>query len=125
MSRYEIAAKDERRHLCIVGYDNPLQTYFAQVLELETFDAEELRDTKVEELQFDDEHIALWIGTDPFEISHISELQIRLAEYAEVPEGICLLLAQDRSQRSALTTLQQEMHALIKEWSTGEGPHHR
>ncbi len=125
MSRYVIAAKDERQHLCIVGYDNPLQTYFAQVLERETFDAEELRDTKVEELQFDDEHIALWIGTHPFEISHISELRIRLAKYAEVPKGIWLQLAQDRSQRSALTTLQQEMHALIKEWSTGEGPNHQ
>ena len=79
MSRYVIAAKDERQHLCIVGYDNPLQTYFAQVLERETFDAEELRDTKVAELQFDDEQIALWIGTHPFEISNIGELRIRLA----------------------------------------------
>ncbi|MBA3712382.1 MAG: hypothetical protein H0W76_08010 [Pyrinomonadaceae bacterium] len=84
-----------------------------------------MRDTKVAELQFDDENIALWIGTHPFEISHVSELQIRLAGYAEVPEGVCLQLAQDRSQSSALTTLQQEMHALIKEWSTGEGTNHR
>ena len=61
MSRYVVTAKDPHTHICIVGYDQPLQTYFAQVLERATFDAEELRDMKAEELLYDDENIALWI----------------------------------------------------------------
>ena len=42
MSRYHIVANNPSEHLCFVGYDNPLGTYFAQVLERATFDPKEL-----------------------------------------------------------------------------------
>ncbi len=121
MSRYIITAKDPHTHICLVGYDKPLQTYFAQVLERATFDAEELRDMKAEELLYDDENIALWIGTNPFEIGTTNDLQSRLAQHAMIPEAVCMQLEQERAQSPELTTLQREMLALISTWSTAEG----
>lgn len=120
MSRYVIAAKDPHQHICFVGYDPPLRTYFAQVLGRETFEPEELRDTALEELVFDDENMRLWIGTTPAEITDIVGLQSRIAEYAVIPEAVRLRLEQDQAQRSELTPLQREMHALISQWSAAE-----
>ncbi|MDQ3650412.1 MAG: hypothetical protein M3458_09115 [Acidobacteriota bacterium] len=93
MSRYVVTAKDPHTYICIVGYDQPLQTYFAQVLERATFDAEELRDMKAEELLYDDENIALWIGTNPFEIGTTNGLQSRLAQHAMIPVAVCMIRA--------------------------------
>jgi patatin-like phospholipase/acyl hydrolase len=33
MSRYEIEAKDSEKYVVVIGWDRPLQTFFAQVIE--------------------------------------------------------------------------------------------
>lgn len=125
MSRYIITAKDRQQHICFVGYDKPLETYFAQVLERATFDPEELRDTEPEELMFDDENIALWVGTNPSEIGTVTDLQTRLASYTTIPAAVRVKLERDGEQRSEPTPLQREMHALIRRWSETADPKNR
>lgn len=69
---------------------------------------------------FNDDNLVLWIGTNPADITGIADLQTRIAEYAVIPEAVCLRLEQDREQGSELTPLQREMHALISQWSAAE-----
>lgn len=90
----------------------------------ETFEAEELQDTKPEELVFDDNNLMFWIGTNPSEITGIADLQSRIVDYAVIPEAVRLRLEQDREQGSELTPLQREMHWLISQWSTAEETNH-
>jgi len=68
-------------------------------------------------LMFDDDNIALWVGTNPGEIIRVGDLQRRIAKYAVIPEVVRLRLEQDRARRPDLTPLQQEMKALINIWA--------
>jgi hypothetical protein len=70
VSRYPIEAKDPGKYSVTVGWDGPLQTYFAQVTR------------KDRDRDFD---MALWVGTNPREINSPIELQERLKDYAVIP----------------------------------------
>ena len=41
---------------------------------------------------FDDDNIALWVGTNPGEIIRVGDLQRRIAKYAVIPEVVRLRL---------------------------------
>ncbi len=82
-----------------------------------TFDAKEIWGTPSGELIYDDENIALWVGTNPAEITRVCDLRARLAWFAEVPDEICVRLERDRDRRPAPTPLQREMSELIGSWS--------
>ena len=92
MSRYHYEARDGR--YVVVGWDNPLQTFFAQVFA----DAE----------AYNKDRIADWVGNKPAEVQAVEQLRAWLAErgvplLASVIEG----LEDDYEHRTEPTPLQQ------------------
>lgn len=69
MSRHEIPARDAA-HKIIVGWDNPMQTFFMQVIDRRKED--------------EDEKFVSWRGTSLREIYEVDELRRRLSRYAEL-----------------------------------------
>ena len=92
MSRYRIPAQDPRLTV-IVGWDNPLVTFFAQVF-----------DASIEE---DEEADLLWIGTAPQAIPTVAVLQAQLADWATIPADIVDRLTRDQQAATPPTPLQR------------------
>lgn len=77
----------------IVGWDNPLQTFFAQVLDPD---------------QPDDQNESLfWTGTRPAQITSIEALEEHLQPYAPLPDDVRHRLEQEYAARTEPTPLQQ------------------
>ena len=85
MSRHEIPAKDPR-HKVIVGWDHPLLTYFAQVIDRAKEDAGE------------DEKFVLWIGCSLREIYEVEDLERRMRRFADLPNGMGATLYGDKDE---------------------------
>jgi hypothetical protein len=98
MSRYSIPAQDPDLTV-IVGWDNPLVTFFAQVF-----------DPSIEE---DAEACLLWIGTAPGAISTVAALQAQLAGWATIPPDIVDRLTRDQQGATPPTPLQRWAHQLL------------
>jgi hypothetical protein len=81
VSRMTIPALDPR-HSCVVGYDPPLGTFFAQVF-------------RVTNGQPPPE-VVHWVGTDLHEIPTLADLAQALQDYAVIPDDICQQLEADR-----------------------------
>jgi hypothetical protein len=77
----------------IVGWDNPLTTFFAEVV-----------DPSIEE---DEEAYVLWIGTEPEAIPTVAALQARLAGWATIPAEIVDRLTRDQQTATPPTPLQR------------------
>ena len=92
MSRYHFPAQDPR-FTVVVGWDNPLATFFAQVF-----------DPSIED---DDEADVLWIGTAPQAISTVAALQAQLAGWATIPADIVDRLTRDQQAATPPTPLQR------------------
>ena len=98
MSRYRIPAQDPGL-TAIVGWDNPLTTFFAQV-----FDPSIAEDT---------EACLLWIGTAPGAIPTVAALQAQLAGWATIPPAIVARLLRDQHTATPPTPLQRWAHRLL------------
>jgi len=98
MSRYSIPAQDPALTV-IVGWDNPLVTFFAQVF-----------DPSIAE---DAEACLLWIGTAPKAIPTVATLQAQLADWAAIPPDIVDRLTRDQQTATPPTSLQQWAHRLL------------
>jgi hypothetical protein len=85
MSRHEIPARDQA-HKVIVGWDQPLLTYFAQVIDRAKEDAGE------------DDKFMLWVGCSLREIYEIEDLERRLYRYAELSSEISSTLYGDKDE---------------------------
>lgn len=83
MSRHEIAARDPA-HKVIVGWDHPLLTFFAQVIDRAKEDAG------------DDDKFMLWVGTRPRELYEIADLARAIRKYADLEPGIRAKLYGDK-----------------------------
>lgn len=83
MSRYELKPRPGNGVIrVVIGWDRPLQTFFAQVFTPTDDEPEEGEAT-------------IWLGTEPGELP-TPELAIRVAEaYAEIPETLAATLAAD------------------------------
>jgi hypothetical protein len=90
MSRYSIPAQDSDLTV-IVGWDNPLLTFFAQV-----FNAS---------IEDDDEACVRWIGTAPQAISSVAALQAQLVGWATIPADIVDRLLRDQHAATPPTPL--------------------
>ena len=100
MSRYQIPGKNPK-HNVVLGWDNPLQTFFADV-----FDNDE------------DNDCIFTVGCAPswmdnHEVKDLVTLQKLLAPYANIPQTIRLSLQQDYDNRSEPTSLQKKMKELF------------
>jgi len=98
MSRYTVPAQDPGLTV-IVGWDNPLTTFFAEVF-----------DPSIEE---DDEASLLWIGTDPQALLTVAALQAQLAGWATIPPAIVDRLIRDQQAATPPTPLQRWAHQLL------------
>lgn len=85
MSRHEIRPRDPG-HKVIVGWDHPLQTFYAQVI-----------DRKKEAAGSDDKHVK-WIGCKPREIYEIEDLCQRIRSYAYIPAAVATTLYGDKDE---------------------------
>lgn len=103
MSRYRIPAQDPALTV-IVGWDNPLLTFFAQVFDL-----------SIEE---DAEADLLWTGTALQAITTVAALQAQLAGWATIPPTIVDRLTCDQHAATPPTPLQRWAHRLFD--SVGE-----
>src|SRR5215475_15361507 len=98
MSRYSLPAQQPGLTV-IVGWDNPLMTFFAQVF-----------DPSIEE---DAEACLLWIGTAPEAIPTVAALQAQLVGWATIPPAILDRLLRDQQTATPPTSLQQWAHQLL------------
>jgi hypothetical protein len=89
MSRYEYEGKEEYYQI-VIGWDNPLQTFFAQVWDGRSRS----------------EHPLLWLGTVPDEVSTAEALAAQVEAYGEIPPGIMARLRDDYDRRTSPTPLQ-------------------
>jgi hypothetical protein len=103
MSRYSIPAQNPALTV-VVGWDNPLQTLFAQVFDPSIEDEEEAD--------------LLWIGTALQEITTVAALQAQLVGWATIPADIVDRLLHDQHAATPPTPLQRWAHQLLH--STGE-----
>lgn len=104
MSRHEIPARD-RGLFVVVGWDNPLQSYFAQVARPEGPDNDE-----------DDDPMLLWVGTEPREVVTVEDLARHLAPFADLSDETAAQLRADRAAKlgQAPTATQQELLGFIR-----------
>ena len=98
MSRYSIHGQNPALTV-VIGWDNPLQTFFAQVF-----------DPSIEE---DEEADLLWLGTALQEIPTVAVLQAQLAGWATIPAAIVDRLTRDQQAATPPTPLQQWAHRLF------------
>ena len=98
MSRYRIPAQDPALTV-IVGWDNPLVTFFAQAF-----------DPSIED---EAEADRLWIGTALREIPTVAALQAQLADWATIPPAIVDRLTRDQQAATLPTPLQRWAHQFL------------
>jgi hypothetical protein len=98
MSRYRIPAQNPALTV-VVGWDNPLQTLFAQVFN--------------PSIEDDDKACLLWIGTAPAAISTVAVLQAQLAGWATLPPDIVDRLTREQQAATPPTPLQRWAHQLL------------
>ena len=98
MSRSSIPAQQPGLTV-IVGWDNPLTTFFAQVF-----------DPSIEE---DVDACLLWIGTAPEAIPTVAALQAQLTSWATIPPAILDCLTRDQHAATPPTPLQRWAHQLL------------
>lgn len=94
MSQYFIAGFEDH-HQIIIGWDQPMRTFFVSVV-----------DTVAEEKE-EGEYVLLWLGTKYDEYKDINDLAISLADYAIIPDDIILQCQQDALVSFSPTPLQQ------------------
>ena len=83
MSRYEVL-NEETDILVVVGWDEPLATYFAQVWEVCSL-----------ELDDSDDAPLLWVGCRAGEIRSVRHLERVIEPYATLPEDFRSQLTRD------------------------------
>lgn len=130
MSRYNIPTKEPEKFEGIVGYDPPLDTLFAQVIDLEEGRREEKRASRRitqaqdagltpeetnNEADEEREPFVLWIGTGTREITDVEVLRRAIEPYAELSSEMQQRLLWDqRRQSHPPTYFQQQMRDLVE-----------
>lgn len=87
MSRHEISAGNPAYKI-IIGWDQPLKTYFIQVI-----------DRKIEDAGNDDhDKFVYWAGFEPREIYEIEDLVRHARPYANIPYELRTTLYGDKDE---------------------------
>jgi hypothetical protein len=82
MSRHTIASFSAR-FIVTVGWDRPLNSYFAQVEDVEAAEG--------------DDQMVVWVGASFSEVSTPDALQVDICRYATLPEAMLATLRADRA----------------------------
>lgn len=104
MSRYHIPGYTPGLTIH-VGWDNPLQTFFAQVVD--------------HEIDNEEESMLVWVGTDLCDVPTLAALLDRLAAWAVLPPEVMGQLTRDQAAATPPTSLQQAMGQLLAKEKTG------
>ncbi|MEO8716531.1 MAG: hypothetical protein ABI369_16115 [Acetobacteraceae bacterium] len=101
MSRHQILARTSDLTV-VVGWDNPLGTFFAQVM-------------RAEDTEDDSDPVPLWLGGFAGEVLRAEDLIAPLAPYAELDEAAVAQLRADRAAGTdrGPTPLQRDMLARL------------
>lgn len=91
-------------HLIRAGWDNPLQTYYAQV-----YHHPEIIDEATGEPV-----MVAWLGCWSYEIGTVKELASLLRPYTAIPMEVEELLERDGTFKTPPTPLQQKMAKLVE-----------
>jgi hypothetical protein len=97
MSRYRFPAQDPRLTV-VVGWDNPLATFFAQVF-----------DPSMDQEGAD----VLWIGAVPQALPTVAALQAQLAGWATLPAALVAQLTHEQQAATPPTPLQRWVLQLL------------
>lgn len=92
MSQYVVAATEDGLG-CLLGWDPPLGTYFAQVYLVD--DEGGRVDLYLDDDENEQSGTVLWVGHSPGEIRSVDELVGSLGELIEVPGNIKAALVAD------------------------------
>lgn len=114
MSRYNIPTKDNAKYSCVVGYDDPLQTFFANVYDKEA----EAYNNSVDWLNNPDaeekQELIFANGSVTKEIIFLPLLEDAIKEYAEIPDHIKKSLMNDQSVSKGPNAFQKRMIRLVE-----------
>lgn len=107
MSRHDIPTRDPGLS-AVVGWDNPLQSYFAQVLRPETAGDNNDNDN--------DDNVILWVGAAPREVITVEDLARHLAPFADLSPQVAEQLCVDRAAKlgQAPTAVQQALLSIVR-----------
>lgn len=135
MSRYEIEARDSARHQVIVGWDNPLRTYFFQVHDAEAV----YRNKAIEKAMaghmagdeawnrmsamLEDNTELCWRGSTVGEITSVVTLAELVSAYAILPADVATQLAQEQRDAPPLTEMQEKIAGFIQNASAIQKAH--
>ena len=97
MSRHSIAGKEPGYQIDL-GYDNPLQTFFAQVW-----------GPVVETDEEEEPEPVLWVGTTPQAIKSIADLETAIAAYGTLTPALRVQLYEDLVASPGPSQLQRAM----------------
>lgn len=101
MSRYRIIGH-RAEHEVVVGWDNPLQTYFVQVFPPEPADPDE------------DERPLAWLGGFPDELPTLEALMKVLKPYAALTQETMQQLSRDKRDAPPLSEIQAKTLAWLR-----------
>jgi hypothetical protein len=99
MSRHRIPHPNPAYEI-IVGWDNPLGSFFCQVVD--------------ESVPMDEDHVLYWRGTTPGAIPTVDALAEIMSDYVTLTYAEKVRLAQDQQQRTEPTPFQQTMLAMME-----------
>ena len=99
MRRSHFPAQDPRLTV-VVGWNNPLATFCAQVC-----------DPCIED---EDEACVLWLGTAPQAISTVAALQAQLAGWATIPAALVARLTREQQAATPPTSLQRWARQILE-----------
>ena len=88
-----LSSAQDPRLTVVVGWDNPLATFFVEVF-----------DPSIDD---EDEAYILWIGTAPQAIPTVAALQAQLTGWATIPDAIVGRLTRDQQAATLPTPLQR------------------
>lgn len=107
MSRYNVPVKDSS-HIGFIGYDPPLQTYFATI---------ELLDELVEP---EADPVILWVGAES-RIHTVEELIAAIEEYAQIPPALQDRLRADKQAAPLPSRFQQDIISRFGTFKDSQG----
>ena len=96
MSRYTLKPTADPNITAVIGWDAPMQTFFAQVQRVNPDDEDETE-------------TIVWEGTKVGQHKHLGFILPKLEGYCTVPEEILKRLADDQANSTTPSPLQREM----------------
>jgi hypothetical protein len=107
MSRHYLTCLDPR-YFAVIGWDLPMRTFFAQVVDHEKLKLSE-RDKPAAEARFYYRSVTLCRGSGQGEITEVADLEQALKGYVILPEELKQTLIAEHAARRQPSRLQREL----------------